>query len=70
MHQTFGVKDGGYRLELYIVNSVHTQTSIQWTLLSSFPGIKRPECVADHSLVRSTEIMNVWSYASNPSQLL
>jgi hypothetical protein len=70
MHQSFGVKDGGYRHELYIVNSLHTQTSIQWTLLSYFPGIKRPKRVADHSLVRSTEIMNVWSYVSNPSQLL
>jgi len=37
--------------------------------LSSFPGIKRPERVADHSLLRSTKFMNEWSYTSNPPQL-
>jgi len=30
--QKFGDMDGGHRHELYIVNSVHTQTSIQWAL--------------------------------------
>jgi hypothetical protein len=49
--RTFGDMDIGYRHELYIVNSVHTQTSIQWALLSSFRGIKRPERVAGHSYV-------------------
>ena len=39
-------------------------------ILSSFPGIKRPERVADHSLLRSTEIMNEWSYAFSSSQPL
>jgi len=48
--QTFGDMDGGYRHELNIVNSVHNQTSMQWALLSSFPGIKQSERVADHSL--------------------
>ena len=48
--QTFGDMDGGCRHELNIVNSVHNQTSMQWALLSSFPGIKQSERVADHSL--------------------
>ena len=56
----------GYRHELYIVNSVHTQTSMQRAFLSSFRGIKRPERVADHSLLCSTETNNEWNYASNP----
>ena len=34
--------------------------------LSTFPEIKGPGHVADHSLPRSTEIMNEWSCASNP----
>jgi hypothetical protein len=34
--------------------------------LSFFPGIKRPERVAGHSLLRGAEIMNEWFYASNP----
>ena len=34
---TFGVEDGGYRHELYIVNSVHTQASIQLALWAPSP---------------------------------
>jgi len=26
----FGDMDGGYRHQLYVVNSVHTRTTIQW----------------------------------------
>jgi len=62
--------DGGYRHELNIANSVHIQTSIAVVTLSSFPGIKRPERITDQSLLRSTENMNEWIYASNPPVLL
>jgi hypothetical protein len=30
-------------------------------------GIKRPENEADHSPPSSTEVMNVWSFASTPT---
>jgi hypothetical protein len=38
--------------------------------LSSFLGIRRPERVVGHSLLRSTEIMKEWRCALNPTQTL
>jgi len=43
-----------------------TQPPMQWVPWAFSPGVRRPECIADHSLPSSAEVKNLWSYTSTP----
>jgi len=47
----------------------HIQPPVQWLMTVLPPGIKRSKREADHSLLCSAEIKNVWSYNSTPPYL-
>jgi hypothetical protein len=46
-----------------------TQTPIQWVPVALSPGIKRPECEADHSPPASDEDKKMWINTSTPIRL-
>jgi hypothetical protein len=64
-------------MKLLIVLSLPRRPDGLWGLPSllcngysgSSPGVRRPECEADHSLVINAEVKKTWIYASIPHSL-
>jgi hypothetical protein len=47
-----------------------TQPLLQWIQgLFAFFGVKRPRREADHPLLSTVEVKNVWSYTSTPANV-